>query len=125
MGASVPKSAAQVHDDAVANQHKVGDVLPPFHYKLPKDGKTGIALNLYRRLERLTVLHRRAYYSLLCMIIVLTDFFFFSGTEKSDQPKAMIPMSIYTYAALHELKHKQKSHIYVISEDLDLASTIA
>ncbi|CAN7141924.1 unnamed protein product [Brassica rapa subsp. narinosa] len=46
-------------------------------------------------------------------------------TEKRDQPKAMIPMSIYTYAALHELKHKQKSHIYVISEDLDLASTIA
>lgn len=42
MGASVPKSAAQVHDDAVANQHKVGDVLPPFHYKLPKDGKTGM-----------------------------------------------------------------------------------
>ena len=42
MGASVPKSAAQVHDDAVANQHKVGDVLPPFHYKLPKYGKTGM-----------------------------------------------------------------------------------
>ncbi|CAN6867084.1 unnamed protein product [Brassica oleracea] len=84
MGASVPKSATQVHDDAVANQRKVGDVLPPFHYKLPKDGKTGmyffwdfntIALNLYR-LQRLTGLHRGAYYPLLCRIIVLTDFFF-------------------------------------------------
>ncbi|CAN6875137.1 unnamed protein product [Brassica oleracea] len=46
-------------------------------------------------------------------------------TEKSDQPKAMIPMSIYTYTAFHELKHKQKSHICVISGDPDLVSTIA
>ena len=37
----------------------------------------------------------------------------------------MIPMFIYTYAALQELKHKQKSHICVISGDPDLASTIA
>ncbi|KAF3500794.1 hypothetical protein F2Q69_00045690 [Brassica cretica] len=119
MGASVPKSATQVHDDAVANQRKVGDVLPQFHYKLPKDGKTGIDLRGFT-VEQFSKLTSQGFKLHHLVSRSLSKY-----TEKRDQPKAMIPMFIYTYAALQELKHKQKSHICVISGDPDLASTIA